>query len=119
MEDLKILLQLLIALSVAVKSVSLAITLKTVFLNAITLLMVTDLTLDATLKTTMIMSQLVNMKKLSDPPLFYAFCSTERTPSLAQSSTSKSMPSINYHSVNYQTLAVIAGISNSVGVFTF
>lgn len=78
-----------------------------------------NLTVDATLKTTMIMSQLVNMKKLSDPPLFYAFCSTERTPSLAQSSTSKSMPSINYHSVNYQTLAVIAGISNSVGVFTF
>ena len=62
---------------------------------------------DATLKTTMIMSQLVNLKKFSDPSLFYAFGSTERTPSLATSSTSKFTPSINYHSVNYQTLAVI------------
>ena len=68
-----------------------------------------NLTLDATLKTTMIMRQLVNMKKFSDPPLFYAFCSTERPPppSLAPSSTSKFTQSINYHSVNYQTLAVI------------
>ena len=66
-----------------------------------------NLTLDATLKTTMIMNQLVNMKKLSYPPIFYAFCSTERTASPAPSSTFKFTPSINYHSVNYQTLAVI------------